>query len=208
MEKKTIFGTLDGMPAQILVVAGLALALFAPLIPQFKMAAVSSARSAYDNAEALINLEMEDIKREQESQSKQDSAILASMTFEQRQAQVQQQQNRQAELQRVADEKRKELMKRYDRPALKRNLLMAQRDAAGMRWHMIIGWVGTLALIIGLLTLTVRSEAMAQKIFLIVLLLVLFSALSGIRLDVLAAGQMGGDSSSSFLDGVRSARPR
>lgn len=157
--KKTIFEILDGRPAQILVVAGLALVLAAPLIPQFKQAAVNSARSAYDNAEAMIELDMEDIKREQERQSKPSTAVnLAAMSFEQQQAESQQRQAKLAELQRVADEKREALMKRYDRTVLKRNLLVAQRDAAGMRWHLLLGWLGTIGLIVGLLTLTVRAE--------------------------------------------------
>jgi hypothetical protein len=204
--KKSIFETLDGAPAQILVVAGLALVLFEPLIPQFKMGAVNSARSAYDNAEAMIELDMEDIKREQERQAKPPASMnMTGMTFEQQQAENQQRQAKLAELQRVSDEKREALMKRYDRTVLKRNLLVAQRDAAGMRWHLVIGWLGSIALIVGLLTLTVRADGMQQKVFLIILLIVLFGALSGVRLDFLAAGQMGGDSSNSFVDGMRSA---
>jgi len=203
--KKSVFEILDGPPAQILVVAGLALVLFAPLIPQFKMGAVNSARSAYDNAEAMIELDMEEVKREQERQAKPPaSGSLTAMTFEQQQVENQQRQAKLAELQRVADEKREALMKRYDRTVLKRNLLVAQRDAAGMRWHLVLGWLGSIALIVGLLTLTVRADGMQQKVFLIVLLIVLFSALSGVRLDFLAAGQMGGDSSGSFVDGMRS----
>jgi hypothetical protein len=205
MERKTIFTSLNGTRAQVLVVAGLALTLFAPLIPQFRLSRVNSARTAYDNAEALIELEMEEIKREQERQNKQDNVVLASMTYEQRQVESAALQKRQAELQRVADDKREALKKQYDRTQLKRRLLLAQRDAAGMPWHSVIGWIGSLALIIGLLTLTVLSEGMTQKIYLVVLLLVLFSALSGVRVDFLAAGQMGGDGS-SIVDGLRRVR--
>jgi hypothetical protein len=202
--KKTIFEKLDGLPAQVLVVAGLALVLVAPLIPQFRMGAVQSARSAYDNAEAMIELDMEDIKREQERQSKATPAInMSALTFEQQQTENQQRQAKLAELQRVADEKREALMKRYDRTVLKRNLLEAQRDTAGMRWHLLVGALGTIGLIVGLLTLTVRSDGMTQKVFLIVLLMVLFGALSGVRLDFLAAGQMGGESGGSIVDGLR-----
>lgn len=124
MQRKTVFEALHRLPAQLLVVDGLARVLVVPVIPRFKVAAVNSARSAYDNAEATSELEMEDIKREQDRQSK---------------------------------------------PAAPVNL----------------------ALVVGLLTLTIRSEGMQQKIFLVVLVFVLFGVLSGVRPDSLAAGRMG-----------------
>jgi hypothetical protein len=109
MERKTLFQTLEGRPAQILVVIGLALTLLTPLFPRIRYAAVERARSSYDNAEAMIELEMEEIKREQEREAKDNNVVLAGMTWEQQQAASQQRQKRTAELQRVADEKRDEL---------------------------------------------------------------------------------------------------
>ncbi|HUO84084.1 MAG TPA: hypothetical protein VM534_03130, partial [Thermoanaerobaculia bacterium] len=106
----------------------------------------------------------------------------------------------------AADEKRDELKKQYDRTRLKRDLLMAQSDAAGMRWHMAVGWLGRLALLVGLLVLTVRAEGPTQKIYLVILVVVLFSALSGVRLDLLAAGHMGGSEDPSLIDAIRSGR--
>jgi hypothetical protein len=206
MERKTIFQTLEGRPAQILVVAGLALTLLTPLFPRIRHAAVERARSSYSNAEELIELEMEEIKREQEREGKETNVVLAGMTFEQQQASSQQRQQRAAELQRIADEKREELKKRYDRTKLKRQLLTAQTNASGMWWHGIIGWIGSVLLIIGLLTLTATTAGVTQKVFLVVLLLVLFSELSGVRVDFLAAGQMGGEDSRPFVEALRSNR--
>jgi hypothetical protein len=71
-----------------------------------------------------------------------------------------------------------------------------------MWWHTIVGWIGSLLLIVGLLALTATTAGVTQKIFLVVLLLVLFSALSGVRVDFLAAGQMGGDQSRSFIEAL------
>lgn len=206
MKGKNLFEMLEGFPAQVLVIGGLALVLFAPLIPQFKLAAVSSARSAYDNAEAMIELEMEEIRREQEKANKQDDEMMASMTYEQRQTRMEEQRKKQKELERVADEKREELKKRFDRTSLKREMLIAQKNAAGMRWHLVLGWLGRLALIAGLLTLTVRAEGVTQKIYLVVLLIVLFSALTGVQLGFLAAGQMGGGESGSIMEAIGSGR--
>jgi hypothetical protein len=194
------------MPAQILVVAGLALTLFTPLIPRFRYAAVDSARMQFDNAEAMINLEMEELQKEQERERQQSNLALAGMSWEQQQVHNQEQQKRNAEMQRVAEEKREALQKQYDRTALKRRHLLAQNDAAGMRWHLLVGWLGEFALIVGLLALTATSSGVTQKIFLVVLLVVLFSALSGVRLDFLAAGQMGGQGGPSLLDGVQGRR--
>jgi hypothetical protein len=206
MERKTIFQTLDGRPAQILVVAGLALTLLTPLFPRMRYAAVERARSSFSNAEEMIELEMEEIKREQEREGKENSAALGGMTWEQQQAANQQRQQRTAELQRIADEKREELKKRYDRTKLKRQLLTAQNSASGMWWHTIIGWLGSVLLIVGLLVLTANATGVTQKVFLVVLLLVLFSALSGVRVDFLAAGQMGGEESRPFVDALRNNR--
>lgn len=206
MARRNLFEMLDGLPAQVLVFAGLALVLLAPLIPQFRLAAVRQAQSAYENSEALIELEMEEIRKEQEKASKENSVALSTMTFDERQAETQKQQARMAELERVADEKREELKKQYDRTRLKRELLMAQRDASGMRWHMGVGWLGRLALLMGLLTLTVRSDGTTQKIYLVILLVVLFSALSGVQIDLLAAGHMGGSDDTSVIDALRSGR--
>lgn len=206
MERKTIFQTLEGRPAQMLVVAGLALTLLTPLFPRIRHAAVERARSSYSNAEELIELEMEEIKREQEREGKENNVALAGMTFEQQQASTQQRQQRAAELQRIADEKREELKKRYDRTKLKRQVLTAQNNASGMWWPGIIGWIGSVLLIIGLLTLTATTAGVTQKVFLVVLLLVLFSELSGVRVDFLAAGQMGGEDSRSFVEAMRSNR--
>ena len=206
MERTTIFQALEGRPAQILVIAGLALTLMTPLFPNARYAAVERARSSYTNAEEMVELEMEEIKREQERESKENNVVAPGTSWDQQQAAAQQRQARLTELQRLADEKREELRKRYDRTKLKRQLLAAQTSASGMWWHSVIGWAGSLLLIVGLLVLTATSTGMTQKVFLVILLIVLFSALSGVRIDFLAAGQMGGEQSRSLVDAVRGNR--
>lgn len=206
MERKTIFQALDGRPAQILVLAGLALTLLTPLIPSARYAAVDRARSSLNNAEEMIKLEMEELEREQERETKESQAALAGMGWEQQQAATQQRQQRVAELQRIADEKREELKKRYDRTKLKRQLLSAQTAASGLWLHGVVDWLGSVLLIVGLLALTATASGLTQKVFLVILLVVLFSALSGVRLDFLAAGQMGGQESRSFVEALRGNR--
>jgi hypothetical protein len=69
---KGLFARLDGTPAHLLIIAGLALRLCAPLIPSFKLAEVAGARVASDQAEALIQLDLEEFKRTQEPEVKKD----------------------------------------------------------------------------------------------------------------------------------------
>jgi len=205
---KDLFARLDGTPAHVLIIAGLALTLFAPLIPSFKIAEVVSARVASDQAESLIDLDLEELKRTQEAERKKDKEegerdvgspfTSATLTPEEqvkqqaeRQKREAERQKREADRQKALEQKQEELKKKYDTIGRKRALLDAQTSAAGMRWHLVLAWLGRLMLLVGLLALTIQSEGVRQKVLLVVLLVVMFSALSGVNLDFLARGSLG-----------------
>ncbi|MGH9800644.1 MAG: hypothetical protein ACRD82_09790, partial [Blastocatellia bacterium] len=67
-----LFAKLDGTPAHLLIIAGLALTLFAPLIPAFKFAEVQSSGVALEQVNSLIELDLEEFKRTQDEQRKKD----------------------------------------------------------------------------------------------------------------------------------------
>lgn len=162
MDRKELLALLNGTPAQALIVLGLALTLLAPILSAFRYAEVDSARARYEMSEGLVEL---DLRKHRQ----QESAFGISL-----------------------EKKKEELESAYGTDQLKRALLQAQASAAGMRWHLVIGWLGRLFLLVGLLTLTLLSEGMRQKILLVVLLVVMFSSLSGVNLDFSAQGRMGG----------------
>lgn len=203
-----LFAILDGRPAHALIIVGLALTLLAPLIPGFKLAEVASTRVESGQAEALIELDLADLKQAQESARKQEEErrqversqeiTPATLTPEEIQKRQEERRKREEERQKREDDRKKaleqkqeELKKKYDTVVLKRAMLAAQSGAAGMRWHLALAWLGRLMLLVGLLVLTIQSEGVRQKILLIVLLVVMFSALSGINLNFQAQGNLG-----------------
>ncbi|MBS1789335.1 MAG: hypothetical protein JST85_16540 [Acidobacteria bacterium] len=207
-QAKGLFARLDGLPAHALVIAGLAFTLLSPLIPSFKLAELASARVASEQAESLIALDLEDLKQTQEKARKQDEerklaerqqdSSFSTLSPEEIQKKRDEQQKRDDERQKreadrktAMEQKQEELKKKYDTVELKRALLTAQSSAAGLRWHLALAWLGRLMLLVGLLVLTIQSEGLRQKVLLIVLLVVMFSALSGINLNFMAQGNLG-----------------
>lgn len=217
--KGALFAKLDGAPAHWLIIAGLALTLFAPLIPSFKLAEVESSRVALEQVNALIELDLDEFKRTQEEQSKKDEeeskkdAEEASKDFqaktsasaedqtallgeiEKREAarvkRAEDRKKRADESKKALDQKREGLIKQYDTVSLRRALLDAQASASGMRWPAALAWLGRVMLLVGLLVLTLQSEGLRQKVALTVLLVVLFVALSGVNLNFNAQGHLG-----------------
>ena len=200
-----LFAKLDGTPAHVLIIAGLALTLFAPLIPNFKIAGVASARMEADQADALIELDLADLKREQDKERKEElrqaqgnEISFVGLTPEEMQKRQEEARKRDADRQKreearqkTLEQKQEDLKKKYDNVVLKRAVLAAQSSAAGMHWHLVLSWLGRLALLAGLLVLTIQSEGPRQKVLLVVLLVVMFSSLSGVNLDFLARGNLG-----------------
>lgn len=202
---KGLFAKLDGTPAHVLIIAGLALTLFAPLIPNFKLAGVASARMDAEQADALIELDLADLKRDQDRERKEElrqaqanEISFVGLTPEELQKRQEEARKREADRQKreearqkALEQKQDDLKKKYDNVVLKRAVLRAQNSAAGMHWHLVLAWLGRLALLAGLLVLTIQSEGVRQKVLLVVLLVVMFSSLSGVNVDFLARGNLG-----------------
>ena len=203
-----VFPKLDGAPAQGMIIAGLVLLLAVPMISSFRSAGVARAQTALNQVDSLSELDLDDLKRTQEKERKADQETAekenstplnyAAMLPEQIQQQQQQRQStlekrqeRERERQKVFDDKRDELKKKYDANARKRDLLEAQASAAGSRSHHVLLFLGNVLLLVGLLVVTLQSTGVTQKIALIILLVVMFSALSGVNLTFLTAGSMG-----------------
>jgi hypothetical protein len=207
MKKDGPFSKINGPPAQILIIAGLVLVLLAPLIPSFKLARVAHAQTEFSQVDTLMEVDLEDLKRTQAREQKEDVAaaqqdrstpINYSGGAEQVQKQQQERQareiarqNREVERQKVLDDKTEELKKKYDANDRKRTLLEAQIAATGMRWHLFLLFLGNLMLLVGLLALTLESDGTRQKVVLIILLVVMFSALSGINLTFFTSAGVG-----------------
>jgi hypothetical protein len=218
-----LFATLEGMPAHILIILGLALTLLAPLIMNFKGAALASSQAEFDQMKAQKDIDLEEFKRDQADRRKKSPEVTkyteateqrkatpfdSSLSPEQRLAQQKQEQERDKaieEMKKAVDEKDKdrekaltekgeELDRKYDTIPIRREIMEAQTALAGTRSHLLLGWLGRLLLLVGLLVLMLQSEGLRQKVLLIVLLVVMFSALSGVNLDLMAQGRMGGPS--------------
>lgn len=220
MERKQFFAMLDGTPSHILIVVGLALALFAPLILNFKVAGFASAQAELDQVKTLRELDLEEFKRQQQEERKNSPEVVRhKQALEERrpvvmdismpitlrdELQRQEDANNKnlQELKKAVDEKdrvrekaaekkQEELDKKYDTITPRRAVVEAQTAVAGTRSHLIVGWLGRLLLLLGLLVVTFQSEGVRQKVVLIVLLVVMFSALSGVNLGFQAQGHLG-----------------
>lgn len=69
----------------------------------------------------------------------------------------------------------------------------AQMAATGMRWHLVLLFLGNVMLLVGLVIVTLESTGATQKVALVILLVAMFSALSGVTLNFLTLGSLGGD---------------
>jgi hypothetical protein len=217
---KDLFSRLDGTPSHILIVVGLALALFAPLVLNFKVAGLASAQAELDKLKTFRELDLEEFKRQQQEERKNSPEVVnynraleerkpvvtdVSMTITQREdLQKQEEANnkrlqdlkkavdeKDKERQKASEKKQEELDKKYDTIPARRVVSEEQTAVAGTRSHLMIGWLGHLLLLLGLLVLTFQSEGVRQKVLLVVLLVVMFSALSGVNLNFLARGSLG-----------------
>lgn len=173
----------DGTPAHAMIVVGLAIVLLAPIIPRYKAASASDARATYEQAGAFAELDLEAFRKAQQKERRADEED-EKITPEDRQ-------KRETDRQKAASTMADDLDKKYNQMGKKRAWLEAQGNLAGTRSHFVLLWLGRVLLLLGLLTLTFQSEGTRQKIYLIVLLVVMFSSLSGVNLDVAAQGHMG-----------------
>ncbi len=98
---------------------------------------------------------------------------------------------RERDRQTAFEDKQEELKKKYDSHDRRKALLEAQIAATGMRWHRVLLFLGDLMLLVGLLVITLESDGVRQKVALIILLVAMFSALSGVSVNFLGAGSLG-----------------
>lgn len=183
MNSKDLFAKLDGTPAQILIILGLALTLFAPIWPRFDNARVSKTKAQMDQAVQMIELDMEKFNKDQAVEYKKLNEN-TTLAFEERMKKTE-------ELRKAGESKREDVEKTYDTNKLKRAWIEAQADVAGSRLHYLVGWLGRLMLLLGLLAMTLQSEGLKQKIVLVILLVAMFSSLAGINFDFVTLGHMG-----------------
>jgi hypothetical protein len=208
MDQDGVFSKLNGTPAQGMIIVGLVLLLAVPMITSYRSAGVARAQTALNQVDSLSELDLDDLKRTQEKERKADqeaaekenSALLNYATMlpeqiqqhqQQHQAAMEKRQERERDRQKVFDDKREELKKKYDANARKRELLEAQASASGGWSHHVLLFLGNVLLIGGLIVVTLQSSGVTQKIALVILLVVMFSALSGVNLTFLTAGSMG-----------------
>jgi hypothetical protein len=221
---------LDGLPAHVMVIAGLALALMVPLIQGSRAAGLAGSAAEVDQAERLIELRMDEFKQKtrQEQESRQDESRRRSdlesskrnletqratleqdlvMPLDEKERRLGEVRSRLADVDRqlaampggdgargqsdTESAERKKWEERYNLTGRKEAFLDARVSAVGGSLHLLLGWLGRLMLIVGLLVMTVQSAGLRQKILLIVLLVVLFSALSGVNLGFRAQGNLG-----------------
>lgn len=186
MSAQNLFAKLSGTPAQILVILGLGVTLFVPAWRHYREAGVLKAQARFDQAVQMVKLDVEDFKKGQltELKSLNENTTLSPQT---RQEKVDQ-------LRAAATAKMEELQKTYDDMPLKRAWLAAQSRAIDTRWPDLAGWIGRVMLLLGLLALTVQSDGMRQKSYLIVLLVALLASVASMSPDLSLAslGQMGG----------------
>jgi len=204
------FSRLDGPTAQILIISGLILVLFAPLIPSFKTARVARAQMEFSQVDTLMEVDLQELVRVQERETKDDQAAAqrdrttplnyslgreeVEKQQQQRQAAETARQEREIARQKALEDKTEELKKKYDATDRKRALLDAQISATGMRWHLLLLVIGNAMLLIGLIVLTLESNGPRQKVLLVILVVVMFSALPGVGINFL--GSLGSAESS------------
>ena len=166
---KATFAKLDGTPAHILVILGLFLMLLSPLITNFFAAGVAKAGAAAEQSDDFMRLDMKEFTDKQDEEKKNEERSGAS--FEDRQKHEQ-------DRQKAYDDKQRELKNKYNATATRREFLEATASFVGMRVHYFATFLGALCLLVGLIVMTVQASGTTQKVLLIILLVVMFSALS------------------------------
>ena len=198
---KGVFARLDGTPAHILVIVGLALMLLAPLIINFKGASVARTGAIAEQTDELMRLDMRDFTDAQDEEKKKDDSSGMGLEDKSR---------REQERQKAAEAKAQELKQKYNIVNRRREFIEATGELIGTRSHYVASFLGALCLLIGLLVMTIQSDGTRQKILLIILLVVMFSALSGISLNLEGKGNLGGrgaDATRSILDALPKPPP-
>ncbi len=193
-----LFSSAGGTPANALVILGLFLVLLATMIPDCRTASARATIAEFREAEALVDFELDQFREQQQRQ------VQAAMSNPGTPAPNSEQ------LQAAVTQRREQLRNEHEVNDRRRKAIEAGSSVQGMWGHMVINWIGRFLLILGLLMMTLRASGTKQIVLVAVLLVVMFSSLSGVRLDFGAEGRLGsGDTQTQRapeLDDVRDRR--
>lgn len=198
-ETRGLFRFLDGTPAHAMVVAGILLALLAPVIPQCTSANRDAAEADIERARMLYEMDLEELVEAQEAERKAEREAMAEApdgeSFEARRQREMEQEKKSREAEeartKALEDAKKEYKDKHDINGKRRAAVNARVDAAGVKLHLFLHWLGRFFLVLGMLVMTVGARGTQQKILLVVLVLVLLGSLTGINLDVGARGSLG-----------------
>jgi vacuolar-type H+-ATPase subunit H len=187
---RDLFVAAGGVPANLLVVAGLLMVLLGAMLPDCRSASARKTIAEFREAEAMVDLEVDEFRAQQERQVQ---AALANP-----QAPVPSTTQNEAALQ----QRRDALESQYRIAQRRRDAIGAEASVQGMRAHLFVNWIGRFLLLLGLLMMTLRAEGTKQKVLVAVLLLAMLSALPGLQIDLSAGSRLGSrDTSTLSLPG-------
>jgi hypothetical protein len=184
--RRDLFAMIDGLPAHILVVLGLTLTLLSPILPRSKAAAAADAMAEAKLADELVEMDLETTRKSLAKEDKADEEKLAKDP-----AIAPDVEKRREARAVVLKDLPETLHAKYKVDKLRRDAVEARASAAGPTFYLYLHWIGRVLLIVGLLVLTLMSDGIRQKIFLVVLLVALFSSLTGVKLDFNTSGSIG-----------------
>jgi hypothetical protein len=167
-----LFALLGGFPAQVLVVLGVLLVLVGMAVPGCQAAGAASARAAVERAGALMEMDLEAL-RDQQEQERRASAAASAATGQPPDATME---TRHQEALRA---QREQLKQQYAITQLRRDAVESSAAASGSRTGIILATVGRILLVLGLLILAVAADGRAQVVLGSALVVVLLATLSG-----------------------------
>ncbi len=177
--KRDLFGVLDGIPANLMIVLGLFLLLIGLTVPGCRRAYAESVEAEWRLASALYEHDLAQFSeaQERERQAERDAAAA----------------NPSAPPDFVANEARRQTLLRqetqrlereHEVPERRRDALEAAASAEGLWAHRVFEWLGRLLLLLGLIVVTSQAQGLRQKVFAILTAIVLLSSISGMDLDL------------------------
>lgn len=183
---RDLFVAAGGVPANLLVVVGLLMVLLGAMLPDCRSASARKTIAEFREAEAMVDLEVDEFRAQQERQVQ---AALANP-----QAPVPSATQNETALR----QRRDSLESQYRIAQRRRDALGAEASVQGMRAHLFVNWIGRFLLVLGLLMMTLRAEGTKQKVLVAVLLLAMLSALPGLQIDLNAGSRLGSRDTSTL----------
>lgn len=194
--RRDLFGLLDGIPANLMIVFGLFFLLIGLTIPGCRQAYASSVEADWRLASALMDHDLTQFREAQEREREQErQQILANPTAPPDVSANET--HRQAQL--TAEQQR--LERAHDVSAKRREALEAAASVQGLWGYRWVEWLGRLLLLLGLIVITSQAQGTRQKVFLVLTAIVLLTSLRGIDLDVDLGTRVGTRQDSSATEG-------